>query len=32
MTKYIDMVKRSGYSETFSNCVVLRRPLAKELL
>ena len=30
MTKYIDMVKRSGYSETFSNCVVLRRPLAKE--
>jgi hypothetical protein len=32
LTKYIDMVKRSGYSEVFQNCVVLRRPLAKESL
>ena len=31
LTKYIDMVKRSGYSEVFQDCVVLRRPLAKEL-
>lgn len=31
LTEYIDMVKRSGYTETFQNCVVLRRPLAKEL-
>jgi len=32
LTKYIDMVKRSGYSEVFQDCVVLRRPLAKESL
>ena len=32
LTKYIDMVKRSGYSEVFQDCVVLRRPLAKELV
>lgn len=30
LTEYIDMVKRSGYEEVFQNCVVLRRPLAKE--
>jgi hypothetical protein len=32
LTEYLSMVKRCGYQETFSNCVVLRRPLAKELL
>jgi hypothetical protein len=32
LTEYLAQVKRCGYSETFSNCVVLRRPLAKELL
>lgn len=31
LTEYIDMVKRSGYSEVFQNCVVLRRPLAREI-
>ena len=30
LTEYIDMVRRSGYTEVFQNCVVLRRPLAKE--
>jgi len=31
LTEYIDMVKRSGYTEVFQNCVMLRRPLAKEI-
>jgi hypothetical protein len=30
LTEYIDMVKRSGYEETFPDCVVLRRALAPE--
>jgi hypothetical protein len=30
LTEYINMVKRSGYSEIFSDCVVLRRALAPE--
>jgi len=30
LTQYIDMVKRSGYTEAFENCTILRRPLSKE--
>jgi hypothetical protein len=30
LQSYIDMVKRSGYTEAFPNCVILRRSLAKE--
>ena len=30
LTEYIDMVKRSGYKETFEDCVILRRPLVPE--
>ncbi len=33
LTKYIEMCRRSGYTqEVFQDCVVLRRPLAKESL
>lgn len=32
LTKYIDMVKRCGYAEEFQNCVVLRRPLRREIV
>jgi len=31
LTEYIDIVKRSGYEEACQNCVILRRPLRKEL-
>lgn len=31
LTDYISMVKRSGYSIACENCVILRRPLRKEL-
>ena len=30
LTEYISMVKRSGYTETFEDCVILRRPLVPE--
>jgi hypothetical protein len=30
LTKYIDMVKRCGYTEEFQHCVVLRRALRQE--
>lgn len=30
LTEYISMVKRSGYTETFEDCVILRRALVKE--
>ena len=30
LTYYIDMVRRSGYAETFQNCTILRRPLIEE--
>ena len=30
LTGYIDMVKRSGFTEAFPGCVVLRRPLIPE--
>lgn len=30
LTKYIEMVKRSGYTEEFQDCVVLRRALRQE--
>ena len=31
LENYLAMVKRSGYTEVFQNCKVLRRALAKEL-
>ena len=31
MTEWINVIKHGGYTEAFPHCVILRRPLAKEI-